>query len=143
MQLPNELRQRLIAEYRYAADQMQATEDPHQQLYYLSVYFGEASRVLNWHWDRDLVLLHSVVTTAQQTISNALTNVTKGERVVRLTPAFMQALTQAAKSLADWVEQNGTKEQFLDILGRFAELTYATTGNGYYLMGKGIIQIPR
>lgn len=141
MQLPEELRQRLIMEYRFAAEQMQETDDPYESLYYLSVFFGEASRVLNWHWDSELALLHVVIMAAQQGTSNALAKMTTGERVVKITPAFINAITQAAVNLAEWMDHNGTSEQFLTIMARFAELGYATSGNGYYLMTRGYIKV--
>ena len=142
MQLPSELRQRLTDEYRFAVEQMEKTEnDPHQQLYFLSVFFGEAIRVLNWQWDSELALLNVVLQAVQQQTATALAKTAAGERVIRITPVFMRALTQAAKELTDWMAQDGTPEQFLAIMSRFAELGYSTTGNGYYLMGRGYIKL--
>ena len=54
-----DLRRRLAAEYRYAAIKMQEIP-PERKMFYFSVLFGEAQRVLNFEWDRDLALIHLV-----------------------------------------------------------------------------------
>jgi hypothetical protein len=55
-----ELQLRLVKEYRYAVNKMQESQQPAQKLFYFSVFFGEAQRVLNFEWDRDLALIYTV-----------------------------------------------------------------------------------
>ena len=142
MQLPDDLRTRLATEYRTAVDRMRDSDDPFGQIYYFSVFFGEASRVLNWHWDRDLALINLVTQGTQRAVSQRLqTIVSNTERVVQLSEEFFDAFSQAASDLTDYVEQDGDPEELRAVLGRMAELSYVTTGNGYYLLDKGQISL--
>ena len=51
------------------------------------------------------------------------------------------ALTQATFDLATYLEKTeDNTEELHQILGRFAEISYAVTGNGSYLYEKGLIR---
>ena len=138
MLLPDDLHKRLADEYRFAADKMAASKDPQRQLYFFSVFFGEAVRLLNWTWDRDLVLLHNILRDTHQQINGRLQG---GEAVIRIQSDLMNALNQAANDLATHVENKGSSQELHDLLGRFAELSYLSTGNGSYLFEKGHIKL--
>src|SRR3972149_1418691 len=58
--LREEYRQRLIGEYRYAITKMQEATLPAKKLFYFSVIFGEAQRILNWEWNTELALIHQI-----------------------------------------------------------------------------------
>lgn len=142
MHLPKEIRQRLAQEFRFAAGKMKETEDPFRKLYFFSAFYGETARALNWVWDRDLVLLHTMCQHAHQQIHARLQSViTGGERVVRPPGALYEALTQVADDLAQYVAQEPETQSLSDLLGRLAELNYLATGNGYYLYEKGLIKL--
>ena len=113
----------------------------HEKLYYFSVFFGETTRVLNWHWDRDVALIWFVTQHVHQAIVTAIQAMRIPEQVVRLTPQYFDALTQATFALAAYIEHQGSDEELNQIMGRFAELTYITTGNGYYLYQKGQVSL--
>ena len=50
-------------------------------------------------------------------------------------------LTQATFDLAIYLEKTeDNTEELLQILGRFAEISYAANGNGSYLYEKGLIK---
>lgn len=142
MLLPDDLHKRLAEEYRFAADKMSESKDPQRQLYFFSVFFGEAVRLLNWTWDRDLVLLHNTLRDTHQQINGRLQSISiGGETVVRIQSDLMDALNQAANELATHVENKGSSQELHDLLGRFAELSYISTGNGSYLFEKGHIKL--
>lgn len=139
-----EFRQRLAGEYRYAATKMQEATQPIQKLFYFSVLFGEAQRVLNWEWDTDLALIHMVTQQAHTQI-NA---VVQGPGALQTLPvdwkAILDKLPQLASDLATYFEQMGKKsgkEELCRILGLFAEITYAVSGNGSYLHEKGAFKL--
>ncbi|MDO8749819.1 MAG: hypothetical protein Q7K03_01560 [Dehalococcoidia bacterium] len=142
MQLPKELHARVANEFRFVADRMRDTKDPFGKVFLLSAFYGEAGRILNQHWDKDLALIHLVIQQVQQQINARLQLIVSGgERNVKLDNAYFDALTQAADALASYVEHDGNESELCGIVGRFAELSYITTGNGYYLLGKGQIRL--
>lgn len=142
--LSEEFQQRLAKEYRYAVTKMQQSPQPAQKLFYFSVLFGEAQRVLNWEWDRDLALIHMVTQQVYTHISLAAQN----PLVLSVLPinwgTFYEKLTQLASDLAAYfekIENDSSREELYQILGRFAVIAYAVGGNGSYLYEKGLIEL--
>jgi hypothetical protein len=140
--LSKEFRERLANEYRYAATRMQQEAHPAKKLFYFSIFFGEAQRILNLEWDRDLALIYMVT---QQTYTQI--NPTTQAPIFSLLPiqgaTVYEQLTKTASDLAMYAEKEekkSSKEELCQILGRLAELSYAVSGNGSYLHEKGLIK---
>lgn len=141
MKLPDHLRERFVRELQFAVNGMRSTADPFGQLYYFSVGYGEASRLLNFQWDPELALLHLVLQTTHQAINTYLhASATSQERVIRLPGEFMDRLADATEELIEVVRDKRDAELYR-VLWRFAVLTYMTTGNGYYLYLKGALAL--
>ncbi|MBI2850826.1 MAG: hypothetical protein HYX80_07285 [Chloroflexi bacterium] len=136
-----EVRLRLAKEYRYAATKMQETPNPARKLFYFSVLFGEAQRVLNSEWDSDLALLHMVT---HQTHTQVTTQIPLIGTSLPIEGAVVyEKLTEIASDLATCFEKpenTGSREELYQALGRLAEIGYAVTGNGSYLYEKGFIK---
>ena len=143
MQLPEHVHQRLADEFRFAVDQMQKEDSPFRKLYFFSVFFGEASRALNWSWDKDLVLIHEVCQQAHQKITARLSAIaSRSEQGVALPPSLFERLTQLASELADYIsDRDEVDTRLYDLLAGLAELAYASTGNGYYLYTRGTLKL--
>jgi hypothetical protein len=141
--LREEYKQRLAKEYRYAVTKMQETQQVAQKLFYFSVFFGEAQRVLNWEWNTDLVLIH-IVTQHVHTQINATTQMPGLQSLPIDWTVVIDKLTQASSDLAAYFENLGnteSKEELCQILGHFAEIAYAVSGNGSYLTDKGVFKL--
>jgi len=139
-----EFRQRLAKEYRYAVTKMKESPQPARKLFYFSVFFGEAQRVLNWEWNRDLALIHMVT----QHVHTQINNTTQVPGLGQLLPidwtTVYDKLTQVASELAVYFEKTedeDSREELCQILGRFAEIAYVVSGNGSYLYEKGLINL--
>ena len=137
MHLPDDLLGRLSKEYRFAVDKMAAASDISQKIYYFSVFYGEAHRILNWEWDTRLSLLHMVM---QQTYNALLTRMGGGGAAPTRIVTIIERIEEAAEALVKAVEANDD-EQIIDVLGRMSELAYATGGNGTYLVEKGLLKL--
>ena len=132
-----EFRQRIAKEYRYAATMMQQSEPLGQKLFYFSVLFGEAQRILNWEWNRDLALIHTV---SQQAYGQILSTTQPQVGMLLPPPIVFDGLTQATSDLAAYFEgPKDDQKKLCQILGYVAELAYLAGGNGIYLFGKGAI----
>ena len=139
-----EYRQRLAKEYRYAVTKMQEAPLPPKKLFYFSVFFGEAQRVLNLEWDSDLALVHIVV----QQVHAQITNTMQLPGVMQTLPIdwtmISDKLTQFSSDLATYFEKTENKdsrEELCQILGHLAEVAYVAGGNGSYLYEKGLIKL--
>lgn len=136
-----ELRQRLAREYRFAATKMQEVP-AERKMFYFSVLFGEAQRVLNLEWDIDLALLHLVT---QQTYGQINTQLpTLGTLLPVKASTIFEKLTQCTSDIATYfekTEKESKKDELYQILARLAEIGYVATGNGSYLYEKGEIKL--
>jgi hypothetical protein len=141
--LPKQVKQRLASEFRFAAEKMAEAEDLDTKLYYFSVFSGETTRMLNLSWHRELALLHSVTQDTHRSIQARINEVRGGidPGVIGIPGNLAVTLTKIGRALANLFEENeiDTGELF-NILAKAAELSYATTGNGKYLMVKGQIK---
>lgn len=133
-----ELQQRLKEEYRYAVTKMQQEVQPVRKLYYFSVFFGEAQRVLNFEWNRDLALIYAVAFHAHTQINAAIQSPLLKQSPIDWTAVF-DKLTLVASDLTAYLEKakNNDREELCQILGRLAEISYVVSGNGIYLYEKG------
>ncbi len=144
MLIGEEYRQRLAKEYRYGVTKMQEMQQPAKKLFYFSVFFGETQRVLNWEWNTDLALIHMVTQHVHTQINVTMQMPGIGQTFpIDLTTVF-DKLTQVASDLATYFEKaenEGSKEELCQILGHFAEIAYAASGNGSYMREKGIFNL--
>jgi len=136
--LRKELQQRLTEEYRYAVTKMQQEVQPARKLFYFSVFFGEAQRILNFEWNRDLALIYTVTQHAHAQINAAMQTSALTQLSIDWTAVY-DKLTLVASDLAAYLEKakNDGSEELCQILGRLAEIAYFVSGNGTYLYEKG------
>ena len=139
-----EYKQRLAKEYRFAAIRMKESSQIPQKLFYFSVLFGEAQRVLNFEWDADLVLIQMIT----QHVHTQFAGMTQNPVPLQGLPIdwtmLHEKLTQVASDLATYFEKKGndnSKEELWQILCRLAEIAFAVSGNGSYLRERGMFKL--
>jgi hypothetical protein len=139
--LRKDLQQRLAGEYRFAVDRMKQETVANRKLYYFSVFYGEAARVLNWQWDRDLALVHNL---AQLTYNQLNSQLPMFGQTLPIDASIIFAqLDLVAADLASYYEKmdkNANREELFNVLGHLAEIGYLAGGNGTYLYEKGVIK---
>lgn len=131
------LQRRLTEEYRYAVTKMQEVQ-PARKLFYFSVFYGEAQRVLNFEWNRDLALIYTVTLHVYTQINAAMQASAATPLSIDWTAVY-DKLVLAASDLTACLEkaESDGNEELCQILGRFAEISYFVSGNGTYLYEKG------
>jgi hypothetical protein len=136
--LRKELQLRLIEEYRYAVTRMQQEAQPTRKLFYFSVFYGEAQRILNFEWNRDLALIYAVTFHVYTQINTAMPSAALTQLTVDW-PVVYDKLTLAASDLVAYLEkaEGEGSEELCQILGRLAEISFLVSGNGVYLYEKG------
>jgi hypothetical protein len=143
--LREDLRQRLIKEYKNAAEKMLSTNIPPRKLFYFSVLFSETQRVLNWQWDRDHALIHAVTQHAHTQLAAALQSAAASPALPVNWEGLLNRLTEVTQEFAEHYESiepdNPNREALCEILGKISEISYASTGNGSYLNDKGELPI--
>ena len=137
-----ELRLRLAAECRYAVTKMREAPDVSKKMFYFSAFFGEAQRLLNLEWDRNVVLIFIVTQQAYTQINTQLPFL-GSVLPIKLETVF-EELTKNAEGLTAYLEKDPKRageDELCQILARFAEITYATQGNGSYLYERGKLKL--
>lgn len=133
LSLANNLNAYLVAEFVAVARKMRESEhNPTDAGYYFSAAFGAVGRALNIEYSGDLCLLNMVLLNTHREIAGRV--------------ALMQAGSEPSiglpervfSRLADLMDQLGERirdaTSYDDVLIKMAELAFASTGNGYYLM---------
>ena len=143
MQLPKSVHKNLAKEFRIAADMMGEATDLRSKLYFFSALFGAVNRAFNEVWVKELSLLHLVLQTTHGTIDSRVNQMMAArEPSIEVVKEIPEALTKAADELASvFASDNIDDSTLFGILVRLSTLTYATTGNGYYLYRKGQLKI--
>ena len=143
MKLPKAAHEHLRKEFAIAAKFMQNTSDQSGVLYYFSAFLGATHRAMNLSYSTDLALMHLVLKTTHDEITDRIREIRTGqERVVLFQPSVFSTLKSLASRLATLVETPTIDDKALyDIYAQLAELAYVSTGNGYYLLVKGSINL--
>jgi hypothetical protein len=143
MQLPEDLRQHLAEQLRFAADRLVSSDDLATKLYFLSAFYAEAQRGFNRAWSRELCIMHLVVQAAYLNLNARVQQVASGaDRVVGIPADVLPALDSIASDIAGLFSvANPDENRLYRLLERLAELSYVAGGNGHYIWLKGQIDL--
>lgn len=139
MNIDDKTRNVIVSEIDYVAKKMQSSTSAEEKVYYFSALHGVVNRVFNLEYDADLVYAHFVLLNTFTAFQQRLFALTKGgDSVIPLTEEQFDKLEKTTKELGKKIKR---KEEIDSVLKEFVILAYTTTGNGYYLLDKGIIKI--
>ena len=138
MKLKAEHKKMILEEFGYAARTMREVKTFDEKLFYFSSTFGVLSRVFNADFDSQLVIMHLILANAHATFLARVQAMRAGDSTIVLSEDFFENLTNMVDDL---IKRVTTGKDTYDVLEKIAVLTYATTGNGYYLFRKGVLAI--
>lgn len=129
----------ILKEFKEIENLCKDALSPEDKLYFFSASFGVVNRVMNFESDSILIFIHQILHTAHQTISQRL-NSPKRDGVVStsLPDEMWDALYDYFSELVSAFEKKNVNTIYM-VLEKFAKLSYATTGNGFYLYLSGKI----
>lgn len=137
MKLNKSFRKRLVEEYRFALSRMKSTDEASEKMYFFSVFYGESNRVMNMQWDDHLCLVHTMTQHVFRQADARIKALMAGDTRVPVTKSYFASIEQGLEDLIVYIEDDGTDEELLRILTRLNELSYVSSGNGYYLHLRG------
>jgi hypothetical protein len=139
MIIKNKLKMMIVDEIDFIVKMMDENPDLSKKLYYLSGVHALIHRIFNQDFDEDLIFLHLILHNTHGSFMSRLQAIEKGrDMTVLLLDKQIDALSDNLKELSKAIEK---KENIDKILKRFTILSYSTTGNGYYLLQKGLLKI--
>lgn len=128
----------IVSEIEYAVKEMKSSKNPEEKLYYFSAVHGIIKRVLNLEYDSSLVYMHVILNETYQAFLQRIGSAKRGDIVVNLTIDQFDKLEELTNELGLIIK---SKKPVDDVMKKFAILSYSTSGNGYYLMRKGLLVI--
>lgn len=141
MKISDNYKKIIVDEFRSVAGKMKETEDLSKKLYWFSAAYGVVFRIFNLEFDATLVFLNWILNAAYSTISMRLAAIREGsDKTVDIPEGLFDSLQEVVEELAQNIEMENEHDIFKN-LQRIANLAYATTGNGYYLYQKGVLQL--
>lgn len=139
MDISNKYRDMIVSEIKFVIEKMDQSPEVAEKLYYFSAIFGIIQRVFNIEFDPNLVHAHLILRSTHDAFSQRLKAIQQGgDKSIKLCEEQFNKLSAISIELAEKIKK---KENIDNTLKKFAILAYSTTGNGYYLIQKGLLKI--
>lgn len=139
MNISDSYRNVILSEINYVVEKMKNADDFTQKLYYFSAIHGMLKRIFNLEYHLDLLFAFFVFQSTHQAFITRFNAIEKGgDSSVLLYQEQIDGLVEGAKEFADKIKN---KKNFDSTLKKFIALSFSTTGNGFYLMQKGVLKI--
>jgi len=128
----------IIKEIKYVQKKMKDSPNIEKKLFYYSAIPAEFLRVLNLEYNRDILYLHHISNYTHVSFQQRIASIKAGDINIEINERQIEKLESSLDDIISVVEQ---KKKIDDVIKEFIELMYSTTGNGYYLMEKGLLKI--
>lgn len=140
MKLSVEMRKTLVEEIRYAVEKMSKSERLNDKVYFFSAVYGIIDRVFNLEYDPELIFIYQVTRQAFEAINQKLALMTQAP------PSYGTSIPQnlfprLQDDLVNLAEKIEKDQSTYALLQDIANISYSVTGNGSYLVFKGLLKI--
>jgi hypothetical protein len=128
----------IVDEINFVLDKINPKTAPTENLYYFSAVPATINRVLNLKYDQNLLFAFMVIQSTFEALSGSVKNILENKLGVPgfVTPFHFKRLIALTEEFRD--KLHGEKN-FDATLKKFMILSYSVTGNGHYLMERGIL----
>lgn len=142
MRIKDEYLHQILEEIRYCIDSWNKLEHIEEKLYYFSSIFGTINRVMNFDCDPILLFIHQVLQGLHQTLNSRLGSPrSQGQQSFMMIPdEFTTAIYDAMIELQDRIEHRDDAKIRV-VLEQISSITYAATGNGFFLWKRGKLKL--
>jgi len=141
MDLPKNYFDLILNEFKEVQGLCGKAETRDDALYYFSALYGVLNRVMNFSCDPVLIFMHQVLQATHKAVAERMAIPIKpGTTSNGVTDEMWQALFSYIPLLIDAFEKKDENE-IRQVLQKFANLSYATTGNGRYLQLRGRLNL--
>lgn len=128
----------IIKELEFILGKMDQAKNIDEKIYFFSAIQGLFNRILNLDYTENLLVAFFATNDAYTTLQQRLTANKQGDIGAKLTENQLAKLSEITKELLKQVVDDGDIDL---VLRKYFVLGYSATGNGYYLMEKGILKI--
>ena len=129
MNIPEELKKRLLSELGFIIQKIETETDPRRRAYFLSAAHGALERTMRFHSDGELYIVHFILNLCYNTVNGLLGRIAAGDTAVLPPGDLWETVSQRLGELRDVIEKGAST---YPILEKITVLTYSLTGAGYY-----------
>ena len=131
-------KQVIIKELEIVLQKMNESNSVDDKIYYFSAIQGMLHRVMNLEYTDNLLFAHFITNEVHKSLLQRNVSIKQGDAVVRLTEQHWVRLMEITKEFLQAVRNDADLDS---VLKQYVILLYSTTGNGNYLMEKGLLKI--
>lgn len=128
----------IIKELEFILARMNQAKNPDEKIYFFSAVQGLLNRVLNLDYTENLLMAFFAANDTYIAFQQRLAGNKQGDVGALLTETQLSKLSEITKEFLDQIVNDG---EINSILRKYFVLGYSATGNGYYLMQKGVLRI--
>lgn len=130
MKLSTGMKKQLVEEIRFATSQMKKTEFVDQKLYLFSAVWGMSQRIINFDYDPELTFTYLVLKMAYDQINIRINAIKAGDKLIPIADSLFPQIEATLEEMAQKIEKGSP---IYPELQKILNLSYTTTGNGFYL----------
>jgi hypothetical protein len=128
----------IVKELEFVIKKIDQAPTTEAKLYYFSAVQGILNRVLNLEYTEELLLTYYVTNETLKMFQQRHGGFKAGDIAIRLTDEQLLKLSEVTNEFLETIRNDGNVNE---VLRKYVVLLYSTTGNGYYLMEKGVLKI--
>ena len=128
----------IVKELEFVINKINQSPTIEEKLYYFSAVQGILHRILNLEYTEELLLAFYVTNETLKMFQQRHAGFKTGDIAIRLTEEQLLRLSEVTKEFLETIRNDGNVDE---VLRKYVVLLYSTTGNGYYLMEKGMLKI--
>lgn len=128
----------IVNEISYSLEKMEKAAIIEEKLYYFSAVQGIFHRVFNIEFSSDLLYAHFIFNEVYKAFQQKLTAMKMGDLIFVISEEQIARLSDLTKEFLTCFESDKNTD---DVLKKMVSLLYSVTGNGNYLVEKGLLKI--
>lgn len=122
MKIPNDLKKRLLNEFDFCIQKIQEEEPVRTKLYYFSGTYGAIERIMRFHYDPQLVMVHLILNMCYGALIGLVESRERGDVAREMPPNLSETLMEYLTELKQAFSEN--KDTY-KILEKFIALGYS------------------
>ncbi len=126
----------IVKEIDFVRKRMLNNREIEKKIFYYSGIYGIFRRILNLDYNPHLQFAEFMMNTTYQQLRQRYDIIKSGDTLIPLTTEIFDVIIANLEEIGHKIEQ---EEDIFEELQKIVNITYLTTGNGYYLRDKGII----
>lgn len=128
----------IVKELEFTVKKMDQASTNEAKFYYFSAVQGILHRILNLEYTEELLLAFYVTNETLKMFQQRHAAFKAGDIAIQLTEEQLLRLSEVTKEFLETIRDAGNIDE---VLRKYVVLLYSTTGNGNYLLEKGVLKI--